>query len=147
MRRALLVLFSLALWSVAGLGQVILDSANAVLSTASTTTVTSIGGGTGTLKSISCLVGGASITGSVSAGLRVTLDGVHTTTYTLYSASNQWPASLAAFVMQGAASPGPNTGDTFILPLNVDYTSGLTVDVHVTSAGSSGNMVCSALHT
>jgi len=114
-----------------------------------TTTITSVAGSTtGTLVNVACFVS-TGTTGSPSATLDVTLDGIHKTSYTLYSASNAWPNTLAAFAtrLTTSYSPGTQGNDTFVLPFNVAYTNGLTVAVHVTAAGTAGTPYCTVMHT
>jgi len=149
----LLALATLSLAIVSA--QVTVDTAADIsLTSTGTTTLSSVAGSTtGTLIAVGCTVRSGP-SGSISATFDVTLDGNsnHKKSYTIYSSSNSWPNSLVPFTttynfFASGHLAGANPDDVFRLPVNEAYTDGLTVAVHVTSAGSTGTLRCSTIHT
>jgi hypothetical protein len=144
----------LLLWAVSASAQVDYNySVNPIyLTSTGTTTIASIStGSAGILKSIGCYQGYFSVAGSPTATLKISLDGgVHTTSYALYSGSNGWSSAITPFAthLTSGQSAGSYQFDTFLLPLYVPYTSsGLTVSLQVTTAGTSGWLSCYMFNT
>jgi len=143
------VLFVSALSVMSAAGQSLaLDSASVDLTTAANTTIATHSGSSGFLASVGCTVTGGP-GGSLSAVVKTTL-GSTVASYTVYSSSDVFATTLFPFlsaVQSLSGGWGGGEGDSFLIPIGVTYPGNFTVEVDVTSATSSGKLVCTALHS
>lgn len=124
-----------------------LDYTSVPLTTSSNYTLGSSASGSGNVKGFGCRVT-AAVTGTPSATISVQLDGIHWSTYTIYASANSWNSEWSIFQSLGStSSSGANVGDTFYVPLDVPYTSGLTITMLVSSTASAGSLECNSLYS
>lgn len=88
------------------------------------------------------------IGGSPDVELRFVIDSRATVTVPIYEASNQWSTTLKALSrgFSTATGQGSLVSDNLILDLWDEFTTTITVDLHVTTAGSSGTLSVTALY-
>jgi hypothetical protein len=149
MKYATITLLLATLGAVSSMGQPIISSGTVSLTSTGTTTVYSVLGN-GTLLGVGCTV--TTAPDANSSVLKVSVaNGANLTSYTMYSSSQTWVTSLLPFSngwVGQSGGPGLYPNDSFYLPLNEAYATGLLVEVDVTSAASSqGALSCSVLHT
>lgn len=103
--------------------------------------------GSGTVKSISCTVTQA-VTGTPVIDIFGSVDGVTTPYYSVYGASNTWGNAFLPLQTFGSTSnSGSNVGDTFTIPLNIEYVGGAMFELYIITSASSGTLVCSSIYS
>jgi hypothetical protein len=122
------------------------------LTTAATTTILSLSSTSGFVSSISCS------TAAVAGGspwptlyLSLSVDNASETDFTIFSSDNEWYTDVLPFWSPHYGSGdmplfGELPNDSFVLPLNMPFSSSLQIKAHVTTATStSGSLLCNVL--
>lgn len=145
------LLFLVALGAAAASAQqYILEGTSVDLTTSNNTYTiasTPVGVSSGTLKGFACRVT-TTVTGSPSVTMTVNVDYSHNLTFYLYQSHNYWTSAVSVFQTSGYNTiSGEYAGDTFYIPMDVSWSTGLSVTMTVGTGASAGAMQCWSFHS
>jgi len=149
-RLTITLLLVSALGAVSAAGQALtLDTLNFNLAVVQTATIATASGQSGFLASVGCFVSNGPPVGNITAVMKITI-GTTVTSYPIYTNFYTFDTRLSPFLVYlypASGGWGQNVSDSFLIPINVAYPGNFTVEVDVTSAGTSGDLNCGALHS